>query len=110
MAAFLRKQAAFLRDWLTFMPARIGMTRISPAIVEISGGLRVTGMVLLAESHVAVHLDYETRQATVDVFSCKPFDPELVERYCAESLKLEVTSRQVLKRGLETAAEPSPHA
>jgi S-adenosylmethionine decarboxylase len=71
----------FLRRWLENYPARIGMTRISPAYVlrymgPILDDWGISGFVFLAESHIGIHTFVERNYVNVDVFSCKDFDTE----------------------------------
>ena len=43
----------------------------------------VSGVVILYESHIAIHTYPCLREAFVDVFSCKPYDPKLVAKVLA---------------------------
>lgn len=68
-----------VRNLLDRYPDEIGMTKISvPHVFEYSGvkpeDWGVSGFVLIAESHIAVHTFPEHRQVWVDIFSCKGFD------------------------------------
>ena len=40
----------------------------------------VTGFILLEESHVSIHSWPEHKFAAVDIFSCKPFDAEKIQK------------------------------
>lgn len=71
-------------------------------VVQAPGAARadrgVVGVVLLAESHAALHTDRESGQLFVDVFSCKRVDVEraasvVAEHYPAVRLRHELTSR-----------------
>jgi S-adenosylmethionine/arginine decarboxylase-like enzyme len=56
---------------------RLCLTQVSPATaVHTDHG--VAGVVLLAESHLAVHTIASQRRALVDLFSCVPIDGEEV--------------------------------
>ena len=70
-----------LRKWLTDTVAAIGMSVVDgPYVVEFEvpdGEYKgLTGIVILAESHVSVHTFPELGYAFIDVFSCFPFDAE----------------------------------
>ena len=95
-----RIQRATLLSWLEQMPNKIGMQRISPAIVEKKGPL-LMGIVLLAESHIAVHLDFRARWGTVDIFACKSFPAEQAIKETERGLKVQVVDQKILPRGLE---------
>lgn len=70
---------------LDSLPAKIGMTKITPPYVfryaaekpEDSG---ITGVVIIAESHMSIHTYPLKRYAFVDIFSCKPFDERKAEK------------------------------
>ena len=71
------------------LPTRIGMTKIMPPYVFKYSGVKpedwgLSGFVLIAESHISIHTFAEHKRFHLDVFSCKPFDAEMVrERICA---------------------------
>ncbi len=72
-----------LYEFLDRLPDRIGMTRIMPPYVfrhaegePASEGL--SGFVLIAESHISVHTFPSRRFVNADVFSCEPFDVQVV--------------------------------
>ena len=62
-------------------PSRIGMTKIGRPQVSRHGGsgagdAGISGFVLLAESHISIHIFPESSYINVDIFSCKEFDAE----------------------------------
>ncbi|AEV82079.1 S-adenosylmethionine decarboxylase [Actinoplanes sp. SE50] len=63
----------FMRDLVT----RIGMTVIAGPLVATEGGppekAGKSAVVILAESHAAIHTYPHLREIFVNVFSCKPF-------------------------------------
>jgi len=62
-------------DMIANLPPAISMTPISkPQVIKHENG-GTTGLGLIAESHIALHMDGEGEFA-FDVFSCKPFDLE----------------------------------
>ncbi|MEU4624471.1 S-adenosylmethionine decarboxylase [Actinoplanes sp. NPDC023801] len=92
----------FMRDLVT----RIGMTVIAgPLVATENGPLEKAGksaVVILAESHAAMHTYPHLREIFVNIFSCKPFREEDV---LAEFHRLvgdyEITERTFTRRGEE---------
>ncbi len=91
---------------LDTLPARIRMTKIMPPYVfrhatPGRGGDGVSGFVLIAESHIAVHTFPRPRFLNVDVFSCQTFDVELVLAALKEVFTPRRVEWKLLDRGLE---------
>lgn len=103
-------QALLLR-----IPIEIGMTPIDgPRVLRYNGGKKpeawgVTGNVIIAESHIAIHTFPEYRFAAIDVSSCKDFDVILATRLIIEAFRFGSRSRvQLVERDLDTLLESSP--
>ena len=99
-----------VRALLDGCPERIGMTKIAPPFVQRYVGRKpedwgVSGFVLIAESHLAIHTFPERGIVWADLFSCKGFDAEEAVRSVSEAFELQATRTHVLERGLEF-----PHA
>jgi S-adenosylmethionine decarboxylase len=97
---------ALVRELLDRYPDEIGMTKISdPHVFEYRGekpeDWGVSGFVLIAESHIAVHTFPEHRQVWVDIFSCKGFDETPAIDRIVDAFSLEQTRIHKLERGLE---------
>ncbi len=61
----------------------------------------ISGVVVIAESHISIHTWPEHRYAAVDVFTCgDSVDPWSVPRYLQEKLQAENVSSMEIKRGL----------
>ncbi len=61
----------------------------------------VSGVVVIAESHVAIHTWPEHRYAAVDIFTCgETINPWVVFKYLKEKFQSEYASNMELKRGL----------
>lgn len=95
-----------VRDLLDRYPEEIGMTPISKPHVFTYNGVKpedwgVSGFVLIAESHIAVHTFPEHQQVWVDVFSCKGFDEVPAIESIVEAFGLTSTRINKLERGLE---------
>jgi len=79
----------------------LGLRPVAPAVVSvIDGGL--AGMVLLAESHAAVHTAVADRSAFVDVFSCRSsVDTRAAEAVVARAFAPGAVSGRLVRRGPE---------
>ncbi len=62
-------------------------------------GQGLSGFVIVAESHISIHTDTLTNYVSVDVYSCKRFDPEKVEEYLVKLFKASRVERRFLVRG-----------
>ena len=61
----------------------------------------VSGVVVIAESHISIHTWPEHHYAAVDVFTCgDSVDPWGVPRYLQEKLQAKNVSKMEIKRGL----------
>ena len=95
-----------VRALLDRYPAEIGMTKIAPPYVcrydagkpEDAG---VSGFVLIAESHIAIHTFPERGYVWVDIFSCKGFEAERAIGSVRTDFALADVRTFVLPRGLE---------
>lgn len=96
----------FVFNILDTFPAKIGMNKIMPPYVfkyhgKVSEDWGISGVVLIAESHISIHTFPDKEHAFVDIFSCKDFDTDYARK---ELLKLfEATHHEVilLNRGIE---------
>jgi S-adenosylmethionine decarboxylase len=90
--------------FLDELPELIGMTKIIPPYAFRYSGLvpedkGITGMVIIAESHLTFHSFVEKGYFFFDIFSCKPFDIELVVRYVVETFGVKDYDRFDCSRG-----------
>ena len=88
------------RRILSELPALIGMKVLAgPYVVEgVPENPGWTGFVIIDKSHIAIHTFYEGNTISVDVFSCKTFDEEVVIRYLEELLPFEKMNTRMLER------------
>jgi S-adenosylmethionine decarboxylase len=91
---------------LDSLPAQIRMTKIMPPYVfrhatPGRGGDGISGFVLIAESHIALHTFPRRHFLNVDVFSCQTFDVELVLAAFKEHFAPRRVEWKLLDRGLE---------
>lgn len=61
----------------------------------------VSGVIVIAESHVAIHTWPEYGYAAVDIFTCgETIDPWVIQEYLKDSLHSKNISSMEMKRGL----------
>jgi S-adenosylmethionine decarboxylase len=102
-------------DLLETLPEQIQMTKITqPYVFRYSGVVPedwgITGMVIIAESHISIHTFPEHKRFHMDVFSCKPFDYERTLQIIEQRLGVtrraaDVIRRPVVGQELEEAGE-----
>jgi len=94
-----------VRRFLDECPDRMNMTKVLPPYVfrygEEGEKAGISGIVIIAESHISIHTFPKQRYLNVDVFSCKPFDIEEAKRYIVDYFKISDYQHQVLDRGVE---------
>lgn len=100
--------------YLDRLPSQVGMTPIvRPYVVKSRLGRQevVSGLTMIAESHIALHVFRTSRQACFDLFSCSFFDTAKVPREIKRELKGRVVHETLVSRGSkykkygETAAQ-----
>ncbi|MBS3115144.1 deoxyhypusine synthase [Candidatus Woesearchaeota archaeon] len=91
-------------EFLEELPDLIGMKKISKANViryadrnEKESG--VTGFIIIAESHIAIHTYPEKRFLSADIFSCKEFDYEKAIEFVKSKFKPDNAEHNLLHRG-----------
>jgi S-adenosylmethionine decarboxylase len=75
----------FIFELLNTIPDRIGMTKITQPYVFPYSGLvpedeGITGIVIIAESHISIHTFPKKKYVFIDIFSCKYFDLENIKQ------------------------------
>ena len=60
-----------------------------------------TGFVIIDKSHIAIHTFEEGSRVSMDVFSCRPFDGEMVLRYINERISLKNCNTRFVERSEE---------
>ena len=82
-----------------------GATLIELRLHAFGPGQGVTGVALLAESHISIHTWPEYGCACVDIFMCgRSHDLEAALAVIAEGLEARVSTRQVLVRSFGSVA------
>ena len=62
--------------------------------------LGVSGVIIIAESHLTIHTWPEHRYAAVDIFTCGRLDFQAALKVLKDQLRSERTSTQLLQRGV----------
>ncbi|HEY6879198.1 MAG TPA: adenosylmethionine decarboxylase [Polyangiales bacterium] len=89
---------AALEDVLRAAAAAIGARVISAAFHAFAPH-GVTGVLLLAESHLSIHTWPEHGYAAIDLFTCGPTEPQLAEPILRASLGASELASMVVERG-----------
>lgn len=90
----------FLKDCLNEAAVQSGATVVGESFYHFSP-YGVSGVVNIAESHIAIHTWPEHRYAALDVFTCgDDVDPEKAARLITEKLGSQSHSLIELRRGI----------
>ncbi|MBX2860371.1 MAG: adenosylmethionine decarboxylase [Vampirovibrio sp.] len=94
----------YVFDVLDKLPESVGMTKITQPYVFPYSGLipedkGITGVVVIAESHITFHSFTEKDYFFFDIFSCKHFDVEKVVDYVVEAFGVQKYDRHTAHRG-----------
>ena len=90
----------FLRGVLTDVAKHIGAAVIKDSFYRFSPQ-GISGVVIIAESHISIHTWPEYNFAAVDVFTCGDIiEPKNAIKPLAEKLKAKSTTYIELKRGI----------
>ena len=100
----------YVRDALVRIANITGLSMISEPLVvyhkskkpEESG---VTGVVIIAESHVSIHTYPEKKYVAVDVFSCREFDVDKVRNFVVKSFGARRVEASLADRGFTREAD-----
>ena len=96
-----------ISEFLDIFPEKLQMTKIMPPYVfKYDGGAvkedwGISGVVLIAESHIALHTFPEKEFFTLDIFSCKDFDVRQAVDFISDILDPVHFDETVLSRGRE---------
>jgi S-adenosylmethionine decarboxylase len=89
---------------LNELPEKVGMTKITQPYVFRYKGLipedeGITGVTVIAESHISLHTYPHKGFAFVDLFSCKPFDVERAKDHIVQFFRSKSHMVHVQERG-----------
>jgi len=92
-------------DLLDTLPHQIGMFAITQPYVFPYSGLvpedkGITGMVIIAESHISVHSFEEKQYCFVDIFSCKPFNTRTAIDIIIDTFEPSSYKTNIVERGI----------
>lgn len=95
-----------MSEMLDAYPAQLDMTKIMPPYVfRYSGAVPddwgVSGVVLIAESHISIHTFPDKGFVTLDIFSCKDFDVDKAIEYFCSVFEPERYDKELIMRGRE---------
>ena len=102
----LLSDESLVRSLLDRYPGQINMTKITePHVMRYIGekpeDWGVSGFVIIAESHIAIHTFPDRGYVWVDVFSCKEFDADVPTDIIVDTFRLSHVKTSTLARGLE---------
>ncbi len=91
-------------EWLKKLPELIQMTPITQPYVFPYAGLvpedkGITGIVIIAESHLSIHSFEDKGYSFIDIFSCKDFDIQKAVDTTIDFFKPSSYELNVVKRG-----------
>ncbi|VVB66464.1 S-adenosylmethionine decarboxylase proenzyme [Candidatus Gugararchaeum adminiculabundum] len=100
------KDIEFIYNFLDTFPGLVGMTKIMPPYTFTYHGVKpedwgISGVVLIAESHISIHTFPEKNYASVDIFSCKDFNVDDAVELIKSSLEVKKYEKNLLARGRE---------
>ncbi len=87
-------------EFLETMVEEIHMDPISRAYLiksPTTNSKYLSGLIVIAQSHIALHYNYETNEILADIFSCAPFDYRDVNKYFKKLGT--ITSNSLIARG-----------
>jgi S-adenosylmethionine decarboxylase len=98
--AELLNDTEYLRILLSDVARQIGATVIKDSFYQFTPQ-GISGVVIIAESHISIHTWPEYSYAAVDVFTCGDvIEPKNAVKPMAERLKAKTTTYIELKRGV----------
>jgi S-adenosylmethionine decarboxylase len=103
----LLADSKLVRKVLDRLPQILRMKKISrPQVLWYDGGGKpedcgVSGFVMVAESHIAIHTFSQKKFLTADIYSCKWFEAEKAIVYFKEAFELKKIETEISQRGLQ---------
>jgi len=93
-------------DLLNTLPEKIGMTKITQPYVFPYSGLvpedkGITGIVIIAESHISIHSFEEKNYCFVDIFSCCPFNTQKAIDVILDTFEPSSHKINIVERGID---------
>ena len=97
--AVLLRDAAALERAMRQAATQAGATILSVHFHTFGAGGGVTGVLLLAESHITIHTWAEHRFAAVDIFLCGSLKPEIAAQSLQTALQAQSAQWREYPRG-----------
>ncbi|OGD86706.1 hypothetical protein A2Z23_03075 [Candidatus Curtissbacteria bacterium RBG_16_39_7] len=103
----LLADSKLVREVLNSLPNLLQMRKIlEPKVLWYDGGEKpedrgVSGFVMIAESHIAIHTFSQKNFLTADIYSCKWFDAEKAIVYFKKAFGLKKIETEISQRGLQ---------
>jgi S-adenosylmethionine decarboxylase len=93
-----------VRDLLVELVESVKMKRLSEPFVVFHNAENyqnsgVTGIILLSESHVSIHTFSNRGEIYMDLFSCKPYDVEIIRKKIVDFFKIGKLDETIIERG-----------
>lgn len=86
-----------LTEALLALPARLGLTVVgAPQVAATEGAL--VGLVLLSESHLAIHFGTAAPTVHADLFSCRSFSERAASEWLVAHFRLSEVRHRSIKR------------
>lgn len=98
----------FIYRILDELPELMEMHKISPPQIVFHKGNPdsfdkggISAFVLIAESHISIHTFIGYGFASIDIFSCKPFDKDKIRDYLIKAFEAKKVEENFIERGKE---------
>jgi S-adenosylmethionine decarboxylase len=110
LADFRGVDAALLRDEKCLEETIVAAAKLSGATVlsshfhRFGDGMGVTGVAVLAESHISIHTWPEFEFAALDVYMCGTLDPNIATQHVVNHLKPREHELRCIQRGAKTSS------
>lgn len=86
-----------LEKFLSEFPHQIGMSILSGPVVThgIPQNPGLSGFVLIDYSHISIHTFTQTKQALIDIFSCKEYDQNKAVQTVLDYFQVDMSQAQI---------------
>jgi len=104
--AHLLSDIDLVHRFLDETPDLIGMTKVMPPYAfryrgKVPEDWGISGFVIIAESHIAIHTFPDRGFLSLDIFSCRGFDAILALAFCRRQFGVFRIDHRIIDRGLE---------
>lgn len=98
------EDCAAIAEAMTIAATKAGATVLDCKLHHFGENQGVTGVALLAESHISIHTWPEYRYAAIDVFMCGSTNPQASAEYLKEFFQAKDAIIKVIPRGRNLAS------